>query len=67
MAQKQKQSTNTSTLLADTFAFTDENGKRSTDITLLNKRLIQHCANTLTCQKQLSAPEVVSYLTGWGD
>jgi hypothetical protein len=42
-------------------------GTTHSDLTLLNKRLIQRCANTLTRQQELSAPEVVSYLMGWGD
>ena len=67
VAKKQKESTNTSALLANTFAFQAEEEKRTTELTLLNKRLIQRCANTLTRQQELSAPEVVSYLMGWGD
>lgn len=67
VAKKQKASTNTSALLADAFAFQAEQEKHTTELTLLNKQLIQHCANTLTCQQELSAPEVVSYLMGWRD
>ncbi|KAF7305863.1 ATP-dependent DNA helicase [Mycena chlorophos] len=33
----------------------------------MNKRLLQRCANTLSRQHEFSAPEVISYLMGWGD
>ena len=67
VAKKQKQSMNTSALLANTYAFHEGKEQRNRDLALLNKRLIQRCANTLTRQQELSAPEVVSYLLGWGD
>ena len=67
VGKKRKRSSNTSALLANTLAFHhhDENG--TADLKLLNKKLIQRCANTLSRQQELSAPEVVSYLMGWGD
>lgn len=33
----------------------------------LNKRLIQRCANSLSREQEISAPEVISYIMGWGD
>lgn len=44
-----------------------DEANQTSDLTLLNKWLIQRCANTLTWQQELSAPEMVSYLMGWGD
>ena len=63
--KKRKNSSNTSALLAKKFAFrTDQS---TTTLTAINKKLIQQCANTLSREQELSAPEVVSYLMGWGD
>lgn len=65
-AKRQQRSSNASALLAKTFAYhpkDDSNG----DIHLANKRLIQKCANVLSREQEFSAPEVVSYLTGWND
>jgi hypothetical protein len=28
---------------------------------------LQRCANTLSREQEFSAPEVISYLMGWGD
>jgi hypothetical protein len=67
MVKKRETSSNTSALLAKTFAFHHEKERRTSDLTVLNKRLIQHCANTLSREQEISAPEVVSYLMGWGD
>lgn len=67
VAKKQNVSTNTSALLAKTFTFHRDNERRTTDLTLLNKRLIQRCTNTLSREQELSAPEVVAYLMGWSD
>ena len=41
--------------------------RRNFDLVTKNKKLIQRCANTLSREQELSAPEVVSYLMGWGD
>lgn len=60
-------SANISALLARTFAFGRFDQHRETDISRINKRLIERCANTLTRQQELSAPEVVNYLMGWND
>lgn len=67
VAKKQNVSTNTSALLAKMYAFHRDKERRTTDLTVLNKKLIQRCANTLTWEQELSAPEVVSYLMGWSD
>jgi hypothetical protein len=67
IAKKQNASSNTSALLANTFAFHHSTEPQSHDLTSLNKKLIQRCGNTLSREQELSAPEVVSYLMGWGD
>ena len=65
VAKKQKHSFNTSALLAKKLAYHQEEEKHMTDLAKLNKKLIQHCANTLSRQQELSTPEVISYLMGW--
>jgi hypothetical protein len=67
VAKKQKQSFNTSALLAKALVFFRAENKQMKELTQLNKQLIQQCANTLSQQQELSAPEVVIYLMGWGD
>lgn len=67
VAKKQNVSTNTSALLTKTYAFHRNKERRSVDLTNLNKKLIQRCANTLSREQELSAPEVISYLMGWSD
>ncbi|KAF8263082.1 hypothetical protein EI94DRAFT_1773034 [Lactarius quietus] len=59
IAKKQNNSLNTSALLAKAFAFHHAKEKRNFDLVSKNKKLIQCC--------ELSAPEVTSYLMGWGD
>jgi hypothetical protein len=65
--KKQQQCSNVSALLAKRVAFysVKERGRR--DVMDVNKHLIQRCANTLTRDREFSAPEIVSYLMGWGD
>jgi len=65
--KKQNVSSNTSALLAKTPVFHHSNEKASHDLSALNKKMIQQCANSLSQQQELSAPEVISYLMGWGD
>lgn len=67
IAKKQRESSNTSALLAKTFAFHHDAEKRNFDLVAKNKKLIQRCANTLSREQELSAPEVTSYIMGWGD
>jgi hypothetical protein len=67
VAKKQRDSSNTSALLAKTFAFHGPNKNRNLDLVASNKLLLQCCANTLSREQELSSPEVVSYLMGWGD
>lgn len=68
-AKNQQHSSNTSALLAKSYVHKSSplNTHQINSIHDLNKRLIQRCANTLTREQELSAPEVINYLMGWGD
>ncbi|KAF8441075.1 hypothetical protein L210DRAFT_3400417 [Boletus edulis BED1] len=68
-AKNQQRSSNMSALLAKAFKYKTHSlsHKEVTTVQQLNKHLIQQCANTLTQEQELSAPEVISYLMGWGD
>ncbi|KAG1906560.1 uncharacterized protein F5891DRAFT_1181971 [Suillus fuscotomentosus] len=48
-------------------AYHKQNEAHNSDVQLLNCRLIQRCVNSLSREQEFSAPEVVSYLVGWGD
>lgn len=65
--KKRKNSSNTSALLAKKPAFRHDTTQSTLNSTAINKKMIQQCANTLSREQELSAPEVVSYLMGWGD
>jgi hypothetical protein len=65
--KKQVHSNNTSALLAKKIAFHRAQEKYTSDCRLLNKRLILRCANSLTSEQEIGAPEVISYLMKWGD
>ncbi|RDB17999.1 ATP-dependent DNA helicase RRM3 [Hypsizygus marmoreus] len=65
--KKQMPSFNISALLAKRLAFHYIQEKNTADILAMNKRLIQRCANTLSRNQELTAPEVISLLMGWGD
>jgi hypothetical protein len=67
VAKRQTKSSNTSALLAKKLAFHKTREHYNSDISRLNKRLLQRCANTLSREQEFSAPEVISYLMGWGD
>ncbi|KAJ7475396.1 hypothetical protein B0H11DRAFT_1917799 [Mycena galericulata] len=67
IAKKQIQCSNASALLAKSLAFQRKLSARSKDARDVNRRMITQCANTLSRQQELSGPEVVSYLMGWGD
>ncbi|KAF8800257.1 hypothetical protein BYT27DRAFT_7217172 [Phlegmacium glaucopus] len=66
-SKKQQRSSNVSALLAKRVAFHIVEERRRRDLTDVNKRLIQRCANTLTRDREFSGPEIMSYLMGWGD
>ncbi|KAF8803392.1 hypothetical protein BYT27DRAFT_7214713 [Phlegmacium glaucopus] len=66
-SKKQQRSSNVSALLAKRVAFHVVEERRRRDLTDVNKRLIQRCANTLTRDREFSGLEIMSYLMGWGD
>lgn len=65
--KKQFATTNASALLAKTYVHNHAEALQTLDLKAMNKKLIQQCGNTLSCEQELSAPEVISYLMGWGD
>jgi hypothetical protein len=67
VAKRQANSSNASALLAKKLAFHKARERYNPDISQLNKRLLQRCANTLTREQEFSGPEVMSYLMSWGD
>jgi Helitron helicase-like domain at N-terminus len=67
VAKQQANSSNASALLAKKLAFHKARERYNSDITKLNKHLLQKCVNTLTREQEFSGLEVVSYLMGWGD
>ena len=67
VAKKQRDSLNTSALLAKMFAYHHWSEHWNFDLVTRNKKLIQQCANTLSCEQEISATEVVSCLMGWGN
>lgn len=60
-------SSNVSALLAKRVAIHHKQERYNSDCSLINKRLIQRCANTLSRDQEFSGPEVINYLMGWGD
>ncbi|KAF7293131.1 ATP-dependent DNA helicase [Mycena chlorophos] len=67
IAKRQIQAANASALLAKSTAFEEKYRRRNIDSERRNKLLLQRCTNTLSRQHEFSAPEVISYLMGWGD
>ena len=66
-SKKQSRSKNTSAVLANRLAF--HNLQEQTDCNSINrnKRLLTRCVNSISRDQEFSAPEVISYLMGWGD
>lgn len=60
-------SSNVSALLAKRIAIHQKQERYNSDCFLVNKRLVQRCANTLSRDQAFSGPEIVNYLMGWGD
>ena len=65
--KKQQRSSNVSALLARRIKQHQKLERREVDVVKINKRLIQRCCNALTTDHEFSAPEIISYLMGWGD
>ncbi|EAU83557.2 ATP-dependent DNA helicase PIF1 [Coprinopsis cinerea okayama7 len=66
-SKKQGNSSNSSALLAQRYAYHTKQEMNNPKAFDVNKRMLQRCANVLGRDREFSAPEVVSYLMGWGD
>jgi len=66
-SKKQSHSKNTSTVLANHLAFHNLQERTDQDSINRNKRLLTHCVNSISHDQEFSAPEVTSYIMGWGD
>ncbi|RDB17027.1 hypothetical protein Hypma_002027 [Hypsizygus marmoreus] len=40
---------------------------RNRNLADVNQKMLNRCANSLSCEQEFSGPEVASYLMGWGD
>lgn len=67
VAKKQRELSNVSALFAKRIAYHRKEERYNSDLTQLNKWLMQRCANTLSCEQEFSSPEVAAYLAGHGD
>jgi len=65
--KKQSRSKNTSAILAKRLAFHNIQERSDQDAINRGKRLLERCVNSISRDQEFSAPEVVSYLMGWGD
>ncbi|KIO11877.1 hypothetical protein M404DRAFT_72474, partial [Pisolithus tinctorius Marx 270] len=64
--KKQKKSHNLSALMASALAY-HENDPRYEDIRKQNRLLLYRCINVINREAELSGPQVVSYIMGYGD
>ncbi|KAF9554271.1 hypothetical protein CPC08DRAFT_644577 [Agrocybe pediades] len=65
--KQQKTSSNISALLATGLANHVKFDRKLKTSAKVHKRLVQRCANSLARSREFSAPEIISYLMGWGD
>lgn len=65
--KKHSNSTNISALLARRFAYARNQEKYHTDHTHENERLLQRCANGMSTQQEICAPQAAAFIMGWGD
>ncbi|KAH7868241.1 uncharacterized protein C8R40DRAFT_1009080, partial [Lentinula edodes] len=65
--KQQPKTWNESALLAKQHAFHVEQELQSHEYMKASQRLITRCAISLNREKEMSAPEVISHLMGWGD
>ncbi|KAJ3902365.1 hypothetical protein F5879DRAFT_805560 [Lentinula edodes] len=66
-SKKQHKSTNESAILAKRYAFHNKQEAKNKDYQQVGQWMITRCAASLSREQELSAPEVISYLMGWGD
>ncbi|GAW02204.1 ATP-dependent DNA helicase PIF1 [Lentinula edodes] len=65
--KKRDRSTNESAILAQRLAYHREQERKNSDVAEASRKLVMRCATALNRNQELSAPEVISYLMGWGD
>lgn len=65
--KKQQKTSNASAVLAKRLAFHRAQELKDAEVDVLQQRMMNRCANALSREQEFSAPEVVSYLMGWGD
>jgi hypothetical protein len=65
--KKQNKSFNMSALMAKTLMYHTENSTYLKDIREKNRLLVFRCFQAINREAELSAPQVISYLMGWGD
>ncbi|KAJ4494870.1 hypothetical protein C8J55DRAFT_415142, partial [Lentinula edodes] len=65
--KKRDKSTNETAILAKRYAYHQKQERKNSNYDEVGRRLITHCAPSLNRSQELSAPEVISYLMGWGD
>ncbi|KAG8935210.1 hypothetical protein FRC01_005466 [Tulasnella sp. 417] len=67
MTKKQVKSVNAGALISQRLAYHMQEEATTQDARERNRRLIYKCLNTLAREQELSGPELVSYIKGWGD
>ncbi|KAJ4475092.1 hypothetical protein C8R41DRAFT_774608 [Lentinula lateritia] len=65
--KKRDKSTNETAILAKRYAYHQKQEAKNNNYDEVGCRLITRCATSLNRSQELSAPEVISYLMGWGD
>ncbi|KAJ3818428.1 hypothetical protein F5878DRAFT_494346, partial [Lentinula raphanica] len=65
--KKRDKSTNESAILAKRYAYHQKQEADNVNYEQVSRRLITRCATSLNRSQELSAPEVISYVMGWGD
>ncbi|KAJ3845768.1 hypothetical protein EV368DRAFT_664, partial [Lentinula lateritia] len=66
-SKQQPRTWNKSALLAKQHAFHKKQEAKTAEADVANRRLVSRCAISLSREREMSAPEVISHLMGWGD
>lgn len=65
--KKQGKSFNTSALMAKALLYSNDHSDHLTDIREKNRLLLFRFFQSINRESELSGPQVISYLMGWGD
>lgn len=65
--KRQEKTHNRSALLARAFAYHEQQAQEAVDARTNHRLLLSRCLTTLNREQELSGPQVISYLMGWGD